>query len=480
MSTPEPVTIAMAFGIDADTIQNAGAVDVALNCDTNLFIDPLLLGDANNLTFRSCALAAYTAKFEVLIELLQRSKAIGDVAWRAAERQLSFHEVPYTHLGYSSGVSGSGFGKGLSGQLLTTAKEVIDLGVTSPDLFMVLALIEDGIGADRISDMTTNIVFDCLAAFSVETSEILGITIKDFKIAGRTYKLPPNPINEDEPLLFVPRDIVRDLPIASDWSSVGSAAHETQDIRDRVNSYIGEIWRAKTKKDKREIRDNALRSKRAFETLLEVIHNASGDPYDTKNDRRGEIYPANVRRSIATNNPLDLKKYAAKTLAVDDVDSVAQAIIDQFKSLIESKGLWKELWDDKHESARLEKAMQRLFYAVACAYCDANRLDISPESDAGSGPVDFKFSAGSDSKVLVEIKRSSNPKLAVAYTSQLDAYRAAEGAFRAHYVIIDIGGLTAAKMAALSAARADVFGAGLQPSEIVIIDGSPQKSASKR
>lgn len=480
VSKSEPITLSMAWGIHADAIATIGAIDVTLNCDTNLFIDPLLLADADDTDFRNCSTAAYEARFHQLIKLLAASNAIDDVAWRAAKRQIAFHEVPYTHLGYSSGTGGSGFGTALSGSLLTTAKQVVDLGVTSPDLFVALALFEDGVGADRISDMTTNIILDCLARFTTEACNRIGTGTRTFKLGDKKYELPPNPLKETEPLLLVPKDIVRDLPIASDWRSVASAAQETQDLRDRVNAHIGEIWRAKTRKDKQAVRDNALRSKRSFETLLEVLRNAADAPYDIKNDQRGEIYPADVRQRIARDEPLDLLGYSKRALTLNDVDEVAKAIIVQFKSLIENKGLWKELWDDKHEYARFEKAIQRLFYAVASSYCHANDLDISPESDNGAGPVDFKFSAGASAKVLVELKKSSNSNLVDAYTKQLDAYKAAEGAMRAHYVIIDIGGLTPQKMRGLSEARSAILKTGSPASEFVIVDGTPQKSASKR
>src|SRR5690606_3355196 len=154
------------------------------------------------------------------------------------------------------------------------------------------------------------------------------------------------------------------------------------------------------------------------DTLLEVVQNAADESYDVANDHRGEIYPANIRRSISKDQPLDLHTYSDRKLGLEEVDEVVVAIIAQFKSLIENRGLWKELWDDKREHARLEKAMQRLFYAVALSYCEANDLDISPESDGGAGPVDFKVSKGASSKALLELKRSTNPKLVDGYTKQ--------------------------------------------------------------
>jgi hypothetical protein len=58
--------------------------------------------------------------------------------------------------------------------------------------------------------------------------------------------------------------------------------------------------------------------------------------------------------------------------------------------------------------------------------------------------------------------------------------KATEGAMRAYDVIIDIGWLTPQKMRGLSVARSIVLNDGLKPSEFVIVDGTPQKSASKR
>lgn len=476
----EPITLSMAWGVNSDVISAIGAVDVTLNCDTNLFIDPLLIAEASDSAFRDCATAAYEGRFHQLIELLAASTKPEDAAWRAARRLLSFHEIPYTHLGYSSGSGGSGFGKGLSGNLIATAKEVIDLGVDNPNLFIALALFEDGVGADRISDMTTNIIIDCLAQFTTSACNHIGVATAPFNLGGSMYQLPCNPLKASEPILLVPTDVVRDLPVASDWGSVRAAARETEDLREKVNEQIGEIWSAKTRKDKEAIRNSVMRSKRSFETLLEVLRNAADSPYDLNSDHRGEIYPANIRREIAAQQPLDLRNFSARKLSLDEVDEIVTAIIAQFKKLVEDKGLWKELWNEKQTNARLEKAMQRLFYAIALSYCEANDLDISPESDGGAGPVDFKVSAGATAKVLLELKRSSNQKLVEGYTRQLDAYRKAEGAVRAHYVVIDIGGLTAAKTKGLGDARAQAIKVGLAPSEIAYIDGHVQKSASKR
>lgn len=470
----------MALGIDAEVLHKAGTIDVTLDSDTRLFIDPLLLADAADRDFSRCATEAYRERFDILIKVLSRSTRVNDVAWRNAERLLKFHEVHETHLGYSGGKSGSGFGTFLSGNLLATAKEIIDLGVTDPDLFMVLALLEDGVGADRISDMTTNVILPCLADFTQRIAGVIGIPLERFSIHQTEFDLIVNPVDPSKGVLLVPKDIVKDLPVASDWDSVAAAAQATQDLRDRVNNHIGEIWRARSKKDRALVKQAVLRSKESFDLILGLLHDAAEEAYDTKADHNGEIYPANLRRSIAESEPINFSKFSGKKLTLDQVDSIAVMIIEKFRELVEDKGLWRELWDDAGTKPRREKAAQRIFYAVACAYCEANDLDISPESDAGAGPVDFKFSGGAKSKVLVELKRDTNSKLVPAYRTQLDAYRSAESANRAHYLVLDQGWLTPTKFDALKEARQQCLEEGLSPSEIVVIDARTQLSASKR
>ncbi|MBO0395713.1 hypothetical protein J1F00_15110 [Stenotrophomonas maltophilia] len=480
MTSKEPVTLSMAWKVSQAQLESVGAIDVTLNCDTNLFIDPLLLDDASDEEFAQCATEAYISRFETICALLAESKERGDLAERSARNLLKFHEVPYTHLGYSSGTSGSGFGPQLIDNLASNAKQAISIGVRDPNLFMVLCLFEAGVGPDRISDMTTNILVDCLAAFTLRACTRLQIQVQDFTLAGKKHQLPWNPLKPSEPILLVPRDIVRDLPIAADWSAISEAAQVTEDLKNRVSAQIGDIWRAKTRRDKDETLKLALKSKTSFEMLLDLLRAAADAPYDLKNDHRGEIYPADLRGRIAATEPLSLHQYSGRGLNLTEATDAVTKIIDKFKSLIEDKGLWKELWDEKLTTARLEKAMQRLFYAVAAAYCEANNLDLSPESDAGCGPVDFKMSNGANVKVLAELKRSTNPKLVAGYTKQLEAYKGAEGTTQAFYIVIDIGNLSSQKMSELSRTRSARLEAGLPASEICIIDGRPQRSASKR
>lgn len=343
---------------------------------------------------------------------------------------------------------------------------------------MALALLEEGIGPDRISDMTTNIILKDLITYNHRVIEELKLETDDFTINGNTYKLLPNKYSKEiKPLILVPSDIVRDLPIASDWNDVSSAASQNADIRDKVNNHIGMIWASMTKEDKHKLKQSVMGNKKAFETLLELIHFTPKKPYNISDDINGEV-SWGKQLQIADEYPYSLETYKGKFLNIDEVYNLVWDIIRQFKFLIEEKGLWNELWDTKITKPKHEKAAQRLFFAVADSYCKANDIDITPEAETGNGPVDFKASSGYTGRVLVELKLSTG-NVVHGYSRQLEIYKSAERTEKAFYVIIDVGSL-GNKYDDVIKIKNLQNTSGTEKSEIILIDALPKESASKR
>lgn len=147
-------------GVDIETLDSLGVTDVVLNADTALFIDPLLLSESVHPEIRINATEKYNEKFRNIMKYLRASKIKNDPPWKAAKKEFNFSEVSFTCLGYSSTIHGSGWGDQITNSTMDVAKQIIDLGVDDIDFFMGLSLFEEGIGPDRISDMTTNIIFD--------------------------------------------------------------------------------------------------------------------------------------------------------------------------------------------------------------------------------------------------------------------------------------------------------------------------------
>jgi len=472
-----PISFTEFFDIDPSALDSLGILNPILNVDTKLFIDPVLLNASDHPEISRQASASFRIYFENVITLLSASKKRGDVPWRAAQRFLDFPEVPGTCLGYgTSSIRGSAFGPSLTARLIDTAKEIVDLGITDPNLFKLIPLLEEGVGPDLISDMTTNVILKELFAFTTSTCKGLGIPTQPFEHAGEEFLLPRNPTQErPTPIILIPTNILRSLPLASDWSEVADAASENATIRARVNRLIGDIWLLRTRREKELIRRRVLASKEAFEALLAVISEAVIRPYDLERDPKGLVIWHKIHEKIAQEFPFVLTLPSPPKR--DNAISLVCAIVEQFKTLIENKGLWKDLWNNG--SPRNEKNAQMIFFAIADTYCKANNLDVTPEADTGAGPVDFKFSAGYNIRILVEVKLSTNPKLVHGYARQLEAYKNAETPVSAFYLVIDVGRMGSKDKQLLGVKNARPEGS-MPDSKIVFVTGKRQVSASRR
>jgi len=476
-----PVRFSDHFGFESSLLDSAGVLNPSLNVDTGLFIDPLLLGRSKHPEIGTGARASYEHHFTTVIKLLRGSKAQEDAAWRSASRYLSFPEIKWTCLGYGAqSVSGSGSGIEMTDHVIKTAKEIVDLGVEDPDLFVAMALFEEGFGPDRISDMTTNVILGDLLKFNARVLATLPVSAEPVTLRlrnGNTFdaRLAINPfVKGGSPIVLVPADILRDLPIAKDWSDVADAAGKNQELRKRVNDQIAKLWTSKTLKDKDEIKRWALSNKDAFETLLDMLHGAEGTAYDLQGDPKGEVFWRRIAATLAAQQPLTIN--APPQMDLVGVVTVVEQIIEQFRFLIEERRFSEEFYAG--EVIRPEKAAQRLFFAVAYAYCKANNLDITPEADTGNGPVDFKVASGFTGRVLVEIKLSTNNKLLRGYFRQLETYKTAEETLKGYYVVVDVGKM-GKKAKALRELNNQAEKRGDIVSPIVFIDGIRKPSASK-
>lgn len=474
-----PVTFSDYFGISSDRLDELGVFDLTLAIDTKLFIDPLLLQFSSHHEISNEGVAKYRTHFENVIKFLSYTQGKDDTAWRSAKRLLEFHEIKGTCLGYGAGsISGSGFGSALTNRILHVAKEIVDLGVRDPDLFPLMALFEADIGPDRISDMVTNVIIGALSEFNKRILDELGIVGEIFELSFGTMYFVLNPFeNFRTPVVLVPNDILRKLPVAQDWDEVADVAIKNQELRNRVNAYIGHIWEKKTKRDKAKLKSQALTSEAAFNTLLDIIHSAPSIPYDSIKDPDGLISWARLAQKYASNYPLKIppEKLA---LSLESVFEIVRTIIVQFRQLVEINGLNRELFT-KDKKPRRESSAQRIFFAVAYSYCKANDLDISPEIDTGTGKIDFKFSTGFESRVLVEVKLSSNSQLVSGYSTQLELYKKSEETMKAFYLVIDVGG-TGNKDTRLFKIRNEASDQGHPLSEVEFIDARLKPTASKR
>jgi hypothetical protein len=108
--------------------------------------------------------------------------------------------------------------------------------------------------------------------------------------------------------------------------------------------------------------------------------------------------------------------------AMEDFRTWVGTLIDRFQHAVENSDLWRALWDDRLTQTRGEKIVQAIAGTMWSILCEFADVDIARETNAGRGPVDFKFSAGWHRRALIEVKLLSSSKLRRGATAQLPQY----------------------------------------------------------
>ena len=475
-SLVQPVLFSTKFGIPSKALESAGLIDPILNSDTKLFIDPLLIAKSVNPLIRARGIPLLEKRFRDVLDLLDTSQAVGDVAWKGAYKQLNLDERAETGLGYGgASTRGSSRPPKLRNAILGTAQEIIRLGEKNPNIIPLMGLFEEGVGPDTLSDMTTNVLLPLFCEITEEFCTTNNIVTKKYGALYGNRDLPENPLSKADPpvpVVLVPRDILRDLPLAADWSDVSRVAMEVQEIRDAVNAMFGDWSKASVTDKKKALRSAALSSLKNLRELLKAVVDAS-ESYDEKADLDGHY----TFRKILTEDR-DRYKGLIKPPATqtrETLDATVQAVLEEFKELVEDNNLWELLWYGTEP--RHERAAQLLFFAVSNVLCAVNDVDISPETNSGGGPVDFKFSTGYRGRVLVEMKLSKG-QVVHGYQKQLERYKQAAKTEAGVFVVIDVGGMQG-KLRTIQRLQKEAETRGETVSKIVYVDAKRRKSASK-
>jgi len=263
------------FGISHEDWIDEGALDSFITIDSRLHIDPHLLQTAATPELKD-SYKRFTDHFDNVLHLLAASKYKGDVFFRRAVSKLTFHELSYVALGYSVGhTRGKGIGSRLARTLADTALQIVNAGIYDPIIFELVGLFETGIGADKICDMTVWLILPDLCEFSERVAKNLGLRTHEIDVLGRKYKLPIIPSNRRSkpliPRILIPLEILRDLPIAHDWSDIDYVCKYNNELRERVNNIIGSTWKEATRNvSKKKLKEVLLANPDLLRDLIDL------------------------------------------------------------------------------------------------------------------------------------------------------------------------------------------------------------------
>lgn len=485
MSRKFGVSFADHFNINEEWFKSNNVFNPTLDVDSPLFIDPFLLTKSKHAEISNDAFDKYEEYLLKIKKLLLASRTKGDKPWAAATKMFQISEskgLNGTCLGYAKhSTHGSAIGPKLASNAISWSKEVLDLGVEDPELFSIIPLFEKNFGADRISDMVTSIISDQIldfnkrVLFELKNESSAPIPTEEFTINGRKELLPRNPFDNQTiaPIILVPSDILRHLPLVEDPRSIPEVIKKNEDLRDKVNAHAGQLWAIKKKSDREHLTKIAMNDAVSFQCILDIIKLMETSGYDVNKDPQGLLEWRTNSKIFSALSPLKILLDTNRS-RIDQLNDTVTSIIEQFRHLVEDCRMYRTFHVDGEP--RHESYAQMLFFSIAKSYCDANDLDISPEADAGVGPVDFKFSHGSDN-VIVEIKLSTNQKIVSGYKKQIEEYRNSNDSKHCHYVVIDVGKI-GNKYKNIKTIHAEHDAEKINKS-IYLIDGNLRQSASK-
>jgi hypothetical protein len=267
--------------------------DTILDVDTRLFVDPFLVFKEEKGRWASAhekLIAHFNRAFLLIAEGNLDPK---NLAYQKALDLLIFSEPRELCLGYTSeGTRGAGSGRGLARLIGGAIVAAIRRGLTNPKHFEELGVLQQGIGTDRISDITCNVLKPELIAYTQEVAARHGMPVHPHRIyaaefddvrqrfSTKTVEVPTNPTTNG-PLLLVPQRFLSTLPAlnADDWWD----HYENEQLRRDLNYEImGKV-------SKSVIVARARQNLESVRTWAEKKEGSAGDPYDFGRDRAGVV-----------------------------------------------------------------------------------------------------------------------------------------------------------------------------------------------
>ncbi|NEE21598.1 hypothetical protein G3M58_85940 [Streptomyces sp. SID7499] len=410
--------------------------DAYLPADTNLFIDPFLIWEeqAGHWAGAHDHLIDF---FEMVFDLVKESSGSEEsLSWKQAQKLLMFPEPYEFCLGVAESTPlGSGSGRGLQKEMLEGVKIATGLGMNRIAHMEMLTLFQGGMGVDRLSDMTCNILKSYFITYTQEVARRHNIQMRRQKVTNAawdrnfcrwkdtTVDLPINPYI-DKPVILTPERFLEDIPIVSPnglWSYAWSTAAEQ--LRGDLTF---DIARNVSRRDKAKL---ARQNPDIVALYLQHLEEEEKKPYPVNEDPRMRVRWYELGSDFAERSNLSFVPQEP-----DEFERFIESVIESYRHNIEQQDGWQLLWHNG--SAREERTAQNLFRSSVIHYCRANNIDLTGESNAGRGPVDFKFSRGWSRRALVEMKLVRNTRFWDGVLAQQPQYQVSEEVSLGFFVAI--------------------------------------------
>lgn len=426
------------FGVSHKTVEKYGALDISLVCDNPAFVDPFLIFARKKYKGLHDFIIAY------LTYLRDLSVKEGTLDTGKYNHYYKFPEVKEVWLGYSvAGNAGLGLGTEFADSLYGNLnKFFVNRNITESSHLEKLCLVEEGIGVDKISDFTLNLIKKHLLEYTqtfakkhLDKKHLSVFPVRkvefDFKRGiwnDANYTLPSYVWKgKKQFVLLVPRDILtkhdtwiaKDDFLENDTAIFGTISND--ELREKINRFFHKNLAVKVnKKTKKAEKDY---SKKSLKTALIKTAHEYPEVLDYyikyKEQQKDQALQQHVAVPEYVNFFPDVsaihesfKNEDFKVLNSFD-DCVAR--ISFFKKVLESNSGKLYIKEKPLPEAQLGLMFKMVTYA--------SLFDYNSEVNNGRGPIDFIVSYGSGDKTGLELKRAASTKLKQNIQNQSDVYK---------------------------------------------------------
>ena len=455
--------------------------DLLLPVDTKLFVDPFRVYAETDGRWEG-AHDELVDFFNLVLELMaEASLNPASQHWRAAAELLMFPEPVEFCLGYAEGSEGGrGTAKKRRTEMLRAGSIAINAGMDKLSHFEEMTLFQGRVGPDLVSDVTCNVLKRRFIAYTTEVCarhsiETRPVPVKHSRWSresrrweNEVHSLPYNPWTNAGTLL-VPERFLRQLPsIEGDGFWDFSFNYESENIKGQFSYDI-----ARNVKTER-IAELARQNPDLVRKFVKRFERRPPDPYDVERDPRGRTRWYEAGLQLATS-----AREVAEPQSAEEFCAFVGQLCQEFVWVTEERGGWRLLWNPDN-TARAESSVQQLFHVAMLGYCKSHDIDLTPESAAGRGPVDFKFSKGWQRRAIVEVKLTKHARFWHGLETQTPTYLKAEGIACGYFLSVqytekDFANDRVKAVRERAAAVSEECGYDIKP---VFVDARPKKSAS--
>lgn len=472
------------FEIDSDVLDEYGALNICIDADLPLFIDPFLMFSSEK--------EEYIELHEQVVGHLIQLKELATNNPSTDIQLFQFPEIKQNWLGLCKwGNNGRGLGPKFARDLIKSFNGFYsNFGnetVTSSSHIEKLTLVGAGIGRDFISDFTTNIMFEYLLGFTQEfaLNHLQENQRKEFSVRCRfdselmiwkpkTFILPYFYLEDGDFILLTPLDILTKdeafichSDLRNQFRKITNAL-ENSSLRDSINMYFQKRLPVQAKQKDIERAISAT-----IQQFPEILDYYISHKENTK-DKAAKVSSEKIDK-IKSELISTLAEFCEKVLDSSEFFSIKPTTYEAalqralyLKDVIENNDGYRIFYKSGKAIAS-EDTIQRIFRLTWFATPYA----VDAEVNNGRGPADYKISYGERDATIVEFKLASSSSLKKNLLNQTEIYKKASKTINDIKVILCY---TSSDIAKVNRILKSIKQEGAE--NIVIIDATKKLSAS--